>query len=101
MTPETLAHIRADVQTAMVENRNDDPSLLPDLVAWLLTELGEVATSHGDAITGYCPSCEGQVCAEQWAEALLHKAQLRAISKIPFDEADTNDDCDPDWRDHL
>lgn len=99
MTPEMLAHIRADVQTAMVENRNTDPALLPDLLTYLLDQIGEVSSSDGARITAYCPACEGQIGAEQWADSVLEQAQLRAISQIPFGDRSTEND--PDWRDHL
>lgn len=89
MTPEMLARIRADVQTAMVENRNTDPALLPDLLDYLLTEVGRVATGDYRFLT----------FMREWAVDVLEAAQLRAISQIPF--ADRSTENDPDWRDHL
>lgn len=95
MTPETLAHIRADVQNAMVENRNTDPALLPDLLDYLLTELGKIATADY-LFTEF---------AREWADDVLEASQLRAISQIPFAEraaADVADPpYDPDWRNDL
>lgn len=96
MTPEMLAHIRADVQTAMVENRNTDPALLPDLLDYLLTELSLISISPEqqglhDPIRPYE--------VREWADGLLNQAQMRAISQISF--ADRSTENDPDWRDHL
>lgn len=87
MNVETLAHIRADVQTAMVENRNDDPALLPDLLNYLLTEIGKVATGEGHFLT----------FMREWAANVLEAAQLRATSKIPFGERTADPDDDIDW----
>lgn len=97
MTPDTLAHIRADVQTAMIENRNDDSALLPDLVAYLLTELGKVAL-EARPVVGFCPACSGDYAVALWAWALLERVQLRATSQIPFGEPPTPPD-DTDWSD--
>lgn len=103
MTPDTLAHIRADVQTAAVENRNDDPALLPDLLNYLLTELGVIATQracicppadphHFDGPDRECPE-HGEPLF--WATAVLERCQVRATSQIPFGEpADPDDDTD-------
>lgn len=99
MNRETFDHIREDVRNAMVENRNDDPELMPELVMWLLGELGNLATDEGKPAVSWCPSCSADMCAEQWAEELLNRAQLRAISKIPF-AADALSADDPYWEDH-
>lgn len=98
MSPETLAHIRADVQTAMVENRHSDPALLPDLLDYLLTKLSEAAAAP--SVAGYCPACSGDELVMDWAGAMLEQVQLRAISQIPF-AADTLHADDPYWSDHL
>lgn len=90
-TPEMLAHIRADVQTAMIENRNDDPALLPDLLDYLLTEIGKVATTGVDGYQFVMP--------QTWADWLLAEVRLRAVSAIPFAERDdAARPVAPDWR---
>lgn len=96
MTPEMLAHIRADVQTAMVENRETDPALLPELLDYLLTEISKIALSSRDGWQFVMP--------QAWAGWLLEQVQLRAISQVPFGEPTgdgTDPAYDPDWRDHL
>jgi hypothetical protein len=97
VTPETLAHIRADVQTAMVENRNTDPALMPDLLDYLLTELSKAAGAP--TVAAYCPGWSGDEQVMDWAGHILEQVQLRAISQIPFGDRSTEND--PDWRDHL
>lgn len=92
MTPDQLAHVRADVQTAMVEGRNDDPALLPDLLDYLLTALGTAATEP--RLGAYCFACDGEYQVMDWASAHLVLVQLRATSGIPFAERNT------DWSDH-
>lgn len=88
MTGETYAHIREDVRNAMVENRNDDPSLLPELVMRLLDHLGDRATDL-DLPWGERRDHAG----------VLEQCQLRAVSQIPFGEADACDQ-DDDPEDH-
>lgn len=105
MNRETFDHILEDVRNAMVEAPiQGDLSLMPELVMYLVDEIGRAATEQVD-IVGECPSCSGDYSVSLWAGALLEKAQLRAISKIPFAEADACDQADapydPDWRDHA
>ena len=87
MTPEDLAHIRADVRAAMIEAQWDDTALMPDLINELLVSVGAVAVDG--------PNGDPRV----WAQNLLHSCQLRAISRIPF--AARADEDDPHWSEHL
>lgn len=90
---EWYAHIREDVRNAMVENRHEDPSLMPELVMYLLDELGTAARSTPE---------DWPITPECWAARALERCQLRAVSQIPFGEGDAcaQTDYDPDWRDH-
>lgn len=106
MTPETFDHIREDVRNAMVENRQDDPGLMPELVMYLLGVLYEAA---GGCLCDHNPDGDGyprRECPDHgepaWAAAAaLERCQLRAVSQIPFAEGDAcAQDYDPDWSDH-
>lgn len=109
MNRETFDHIREDVRNAMVENRNDDPSLMPELVMLLLDELGAAATHRCTCSTDYTTydgpyrGCRDHGDPSYWATHVLDRCQLRALSKIPFAESDAcdqaDDSYDPDWRD--
>lgn len=93
MTPETFDHIREDVRNAMVENRHDDPELMPELVMFLLDQLGQIAL-------GSCLCADGRYEPEIWAAGLLERCQIRALSMIPF-AADALPADDTYWSDHL
>jgi hypothetical protein len=97
VTPETFDHIREDVRNAMVENRNDDPALMPDLVMHLLDALAELA--GGAPVLSECWECDAPDNIEAWATTVLERCQLRAVSMIPF--AEQQPDTDTYWSDHL
>lgn len=101
MNRETFDHIREDVRNAMVENRQDDPALLPELVMYLLDQLGEIALGSCLCADGRYdnPLCYQHGEPKIWAAGLLERCQLRAISMIPF--AEQQPDPDTYWSDHL
>jgi hypothetical protein len=79
MTPSEFDHIKVDIRTAVVENRHDDPGFLPEFAFFLLEHMGHVAQGH--------PIAGGLWASErEWAEHVLRKVQVRAISQIPFGE---------------
>lgn len=112
MNGETFDHIREDVRNAMVENRNDDPGLMPELVMFLLGVLGDSATRtcncgplNPESYDGPQRNCPSHGDWPWITAGYLERCQLRALSKIPFAEADACDQADapydPDWRDHA
>ena len=87
MKTETFEHIRDDIQTRLVEQRYDDPALAPDLLAYVLRELGKLAALG----TNQPISTDGIQLADGfrfvptpgaiwWATDLLVAMQSRAVS---------------------
>lgn len=99
MKADELEAIRDDVQTAVINaDYNGDPTLLPQLLDKLLTEIGRVAVLDPPF---HLPAHAMQTCVgcypNEWAGSILRNVQTRAISRIPYGEP-THDDEPEDHR---
>lgn len=99
MKADELDAINLDVTAAVVESGSEDPTLLPELITYLLDQIGKVATAPHEAFPGSWALTAFAVQAdlEDWADAILRTAQIRAVSKIPFN-IPTHDDEPEDHR---
>lgn len=91
MKADELDHIRADVQQAILEAQQHDPTVTLEILYRLFDSAGAVAV--GQYGLGY--RCED---AQGWADELLRDVQLRATSKVPYGETPT-DEPPEDHRD--
>ena len=87
MKADELEHVRADIQAAIARSGQNDPPLLPELVTWLLDEIGDMAVGKKQAVWR-----QGKVgvhyadLLSHWAGEVLRMAQVRAVSGIPYGE---------------
>lgn len=69
---EQIEHLVEDIRVRLVENRYDDPGLANDLLAYVMRELGCVATG---AAYFYDPAE-----LREWASGVMLAAQSRAVA---------------------
>lgn len=85
MPPEELEDVRADIWAEPWK----DPSLFPDCLNHVVTELGKVATGE----TSYLGRTS--IHARLWAAQLLRTLRHRAASGVPFGEPAWGDQPPP------
>lgn len=89
MNTETIEHMRADIQVRILDRTAGevtDPSLLPELLQKVLTEITAVASGATIKVDPFLLiDCSANPMG-LWAEALLCDLHQRAITGIPFGE---------------
>lgn len=97
MQADELDHIRADVHAAILEAQQHDPTVTLEILWRLLDEIGVVALAgpwHSIGPLQVCCRCS----PDAWSASLLRDVQTRAVSKVPYGEAPT-DEPPEDHRD--
>lgn len=83
-----VEHIISDVVNALLENRYDDPTLAQELIGEFFAHVGALASGGPEAWQDAADRNPGLTTAEyveEFAENLLRRCQIRAISAIPFE----------------
>lgn len=87
MKADELGHIRADVQQAILEAQQHDPTVTLEILYRLLDWVGEWAVADFNAAwSGNPQGAYYRAVVAENATRLLEDVQLRATSKVPYGE---------------
>jgi hypothetical protein len=87
---DELDHIRADVQTAILEAQATDPTVTLEILWRLFDHIGRCATDYSSPDD----FCVPVITVRTWASDVLEDIQLRAVGKVSYSE--TRNDFGPD-----
>lgn len=104
MKPDEIDHIRADVRQAILEAAQHDPPVTLEIL-WRLFDrvamLAEYDIEQGPIPIEFDGRFIPTGSAIWWASDLLRDVQVRAISKVPYGEAQDDDEPPRDPEDRL
>lgn len=101
MQADELDHIRADVQQAILEAQQHDPTVALEILWRLFDDIGYLAGDNSEFLAPWRGNFQGMYyrsAVQDWAGHLLRAVQGRAVSKVPYGEVPT-DEPPEDHRD--